>query len=307
MARPRKQEVDYFPHYCDHGKVLFILENRFKNDGYAVFYKLEELLAKTEGHCYDCSSLENWEYLLSKMGTTEETVVAIIEKLVSMKVIDPDLWAEKRLWMQTFVDSIADAYSRRKIAVPAKPAVTAAQATQDVPLDGINDDIYPPDIPLSGIKDDIYPQSKIKKSKVNKRKEERESLPPPPQQKIIDAYHEILPMLPQVREWSKTRQGHLNVCLQDKSRQSLAWWKDYFGRVRDSPFLLGQNHRGWRADLEWLTKKSNLIKVLEEKYDGGGSNGGSRQNAIGRSSGPAIGAASVAKSDSAPYPVDHIF
>ena len=67
MARPRKQEVDYFPHYCDHGKVLFILENHFKNDGYAVFYKIEEVLSKTEGHCYDCSRLENWEYLLSKM------------------------------------------------------------------------------------------------------------------------------------------------------------------------------------------------------------------------------------------------
>ncbi len=150
MARPRKQEVDYFPHYCDHGKTLFILESRFQNDGYAVFYKLEEILAKTEGHCYDCSLLENWEYFLSKMNTTEEIVIAIIDKLVAMNVIDGPLWQEKRLWMQSFVDSISDAYTRRKVDVPVKPELMSTL------------------IPLSGQKDDINPQSKVNKSKVKK-------------------------------------------------------------------------------------------------------------------------------------------
>jgi hypothetical protein len=150
MARPRKQEVDYFPHYCDHGKTLFILESRFQNDGYAVFYKLEEILAKTEGHCYDCSLLENWEYFLSKMNTTEEIVIAIIDKLVAMNVIDGPLWQEKRLWMQSFVDSISDAYTRRKVDAPVKPELMSTL------------------IPLSGQKDDINPQSKVKESKVKK-------------------------------------------------------------------------------------------------------------------------------------------
>jgi hypothetical protein len=153
MARPRKQEVDYFPHYCDHGKTLFILENRFQNDGYAVFYKIEEILAKTEGHCYDCSRLENWEYLLSKMGTTEEVVLAIIDKLADMDVIDKPLWQEKRLWMQSFVDSIGDAYARRKVNIPEKPELMSAL------------------IPLSGQNDGINPQSKVKESKVKKSKE----------------------------------------------------------------------------------------------------------------------------------------
>ena len=153
MARPKKQEVDYFPHYCDHGKVLFILENHFKNDGYAVFYKLEELLSKTEGHCYDCSRLENWEYLLSKMGTTEEIVTGIIEKLSAMGVVDAPLWGEKRIWMQSFVDSISDVYARRKGDLPIKPELSHTET------------------PLGGITDAGNPQSKVKESKVNKRKE----------------------------------------------------------------------------------------------------------------------------------------
>ena len=88
MSKPRTQEVDYFPHYCDHGKVLFILESNFQNDGYAVFYKIQELLAKTNGHCYDGSSAEGWEYLLSKMNTPEDRVISIIEKLVAMHTLD---------------------------------------------------------------------------------------------------------------------------------------------------------------------------------------------------------------------------
>lgn len=148
MARPRRQEVDYFPHYCEHGKVLFILENHFKNDGYAVFYKIEELLAKTEGHCYDCSKLESWEYLLSKMNTPEETVVGILNKLAAMGTIDKDLWNEKRIWMQSFVDSIADAYARRKVSLPVKPELMSTLT------------------PVSGVNDGINPQSKVNKSKV---------------------------------------------------------------------------------------------------------------------------------------------
>lgn len=166
MARPKKQEVDYFPHYCDHGKVLFILENHFKNDGYAVFYKIEELLAKTEGHCYDCSKLENWEYLLSKMLVTEDIVINIIEKLSSMGVIDKELWQQKKIWMQSFIDSIADAYARRKVQLPTRPVLINTK-TQ---LNGINDDINSQEASFNQNDDNHNPQSKVNKSKVNKSK-----------------------------------------------------------------------------------------------------------------------------------------
>lgn len=161
MARPRKQEVDYFPHYCDHGKVLFILESHFKNDGYAVFYKLEELLAKTEGHCYDCSELESWEYLLSKMATDENVVTDILKKLSAMNIIDQELWKEKKIWMQSFVDSISDVYARRKVDIPVKPELLHTET------------------PLSGINDNINPQSKLKKIKLKENKEKKKSSPSP--------------------------------------------------------------------------------------------------------------------------------
>lgn len=34
----------------------------------------------------------------------------------------------------------------------------------------------------------------------------------------------------------------------------------------ESKFLQGDNNRGWKPDLEWLTKDSNFTKILEGKY-----------------------------------------
>ncbi|MBW6486023.1 MAG: hypothetical protein K0B01_07760 [Syntrophobacterales bacterium] len=119
------------------------------------------------------------------------------------------------------------------------------------------------------------------------------------QKEIVSAYHEILPMLPKVTKWTHSRRTHLAVCLKDKSRQSVDWWKSYFIKVRGSPFLTGENDRGWKSDLEWLTKESNLIKVMEEKYD---------RHAISKCSYTAgAGTLVPATSDSSPYPVDYTF
>jgi hypothetical protein len=151
MTRPRKDTVEYFPHYCEHGKVLFILENKFGNDGYAVFYKILELLSKTEGHCYDCSGMENWEFLLSRMGTNEEVVLEILEKLAAMEIIDRLLWNEKRIWMQSLVDSLFGVYKRRESKLPPKPGLLYTE------------------IPPTRINRDNNPASRVEESKVEKQ------------------------------------------------------------------------------------------------------------------------------------------
>jgi len=124
------------------------------------------------------------------------------------------------------------------------------------------------------------------------------SPPPCPHQAIISLFHEVLPGLPQVVKWTDTRQEHLRKCWRDETRQSLEWWKEYFVRVRGTPFLLGENDRNWQADLEWLTIESNLLKVLEGKYSGIGSRSGPTR----QSTNPALANAGRAQSDGAPWP-----
>jgi len=135
-------------------------------------------------------------------------------------------------------------------------------------------------------------------------RKEGDADPPPaspplcPHQAIISLFHEVLPGLPRVVKWTDTRQEHLRKCWRDETRQSLEWWKEYFVRVRGTPFLLGENDRNWQADLEWLTTESNLLKVLEGKYSGiGNRSGTTRQGAS-----PALAHAGRAQSDGAPWP-----
>lgn len=89
---------------------------------------------------------------------------------------------------------------------------------------------------------------------------------PCPHQKVISLYHEILPKLPKVAKWTPKRMDRLRSSWADKSRQSVDWWRGYFEKVNNVPFLLGENERKWKADLEWLVTESNLVKVIEGKY-----------------------------------------
>jgi hypothetical protein len=270
MSKPRTQEVDYFPHYCEHGKVLFILESNFQNDGYAVFYKIQELLAKTNGHCYDGSSAEGWEYLLSKMNIPEERVILIIEKLVAMNTLDPGLWKCRRLWMQTFIDSIEDAYSRRKVDLPSKPDISP---TPNQPS-GINDDTQPTEREVSGINDDIYPQSKVKESKVKESKVKKEASPP--KIKHLDSVF-----------LSEPEHKKLQEVIGQKSLDIGIERLDYSITVKGGKY---KDH--YKTILNWH-KRGFLV-------DGGNGNGG---NGHQRGESKAPGTAGLAKSDDRPYEV----
>lgn len=88
-----------------------------------------------------------------------------------------------------------------------------------------------------------------------------------PHQEIIELYHEILPSMPKIRVWDETRQKLLRSrWKEDKERQSLAWWKQFFQYIASSDFLMGNNPKGWMADLEWLVKPTNFGKIANGRY-----------------------------------------
>lgn len=86
-----------------------------------------------------------------------------------------------------------------------------------------------------------------------------------PQQEIIALYHEILPELPPVREW--TGEDDLRARWRSSAeRQSLDWWRTFFGYVKKSPFLMGE--RGdFQASLRWIVKAGNFAKIVNGNYE----------------------------------------
>ena len=93
-----------------------------------------------------------------------------------------------------------------------------------------------------------------------------------PHEKIIAAYHEILPQCPEVKKWGEASRKTLRArWREDKSRQSIEWWRDLFEFVAASDFLTGRVNGSGRdpffASLGWLVKSANLEKVLNGHYN----------------------------------------
>jgi hypothetical protein len=93
-----------------------------------------------------------------------------------------------------------------------------------------------------------------------------DKVPSCPYKEILELYREILPELRQI-EWNDDRATQMRVRWREKpERQNLGWWKWYFELVRQCPWLMGENEKNWTADLDWLTGKKNMPKVLDGKY-----------------------------------------
>lgn len=164
MARPKKQTVDYFPHQCNHGKTMFILEQRYGNDGYAFWFKLLEQLGSTDGHFIDASDNVSWSFLCAKSRVSEETGEAILDLLAEIDAIDSELWTYDRvIWVNKFVENVTDAYRNRVVEVPSKPGLKRKiDAKEDDNLRKIGDETQQTTVE--------NPQMKLNETKVKEKK-----------------------------------------------------------------------------------------------------------------------------------------
>jgi len=95
----------------------------------------------------------------------------------------------------------------------------------------------------------------------------------------MDRYHATLPALRSVRKLTPARQAAIrNAWRGDLLGSDIVRWQEFFEYVRDDcPFLTGEKSgkdgRAFQADLEWLMKPANLVKVIEGKYEEGARHG----------------------------------
>ena len=96
-----------------------------------------------------------------------------------------------------------------------------------------------------------------------------------PYQQIVDAYHEALPELPRAVAMSDSRKRliksrwleMLKSKRPDGTRRytdvesGIEWWSLFFKTAGTNRFWMGENNRGWTANLDWLLKHHD--KVIE--------------------------------------------
>ncbi|MEJ2658705.1 MAG: DUF4373 domain-containing protein [Desulfobacterales bacterium] len=126
MARPKEFRAKYFPHECQlptNGTVA-LLEDRFGNDGYAVWFKTLQMLGRAENHYLDLRNVLRWRGYLKECNVSEQTALDILDDLVVLDAIDADLWKKhKIIWCYNFIYKALDELYRRKDEIPMKPVV----------------------------------------------------------------------------------------------------------------------------------------------------------------------------------------
>ena len=101
---------------------------------------------------------------------------------------------------------------------------------------------------------------------------------PPFHQEVIIAYHELLPDLPAIKDWSERRRKKLEARIGErvaagKAADVIKYWRDLFAKVAASDFLCGRK-TDWRCPgLEWLLEPKNFTKLIEGAHDNHPRNG----------------------------------
>lgn len=167
MARPKRYNVDYFPHYISDGKKMFVIESKYGNDGYATWFKILESLAKTDNHFINCNDETNLMYLAAKCRISVDTLKCIILDLCKLGELDIILWEQSSvIWSDKFIESILDAYSKR-----SNDCITKMQLLTDfkrlrIPIPQDNG-VY---VTVNPVNSPVKPQSKVDYTKLDQSK-----------------------------------------------------------------------------------------------------------------------------------------
>lgn len=249
MGRPRKQTVDYFPHFVStDSKTKFILEQSWGNDGYAFWFKLLELLGRSEGHFYDCSSTANEKYLLALMKIEQSTINELLNTLADLGNIDKELWEERKvIWCQSLVDNLQDVYSKRTVSAPTRPFTK-----------------QPEQKPKEPEKPAKAEEEKPTEDKPKKRGRPRKtSILSAKQQALFERFYEVYPKkvdrATAERAWAKIEPDEE---MTEKIVQAVEASKKYDSRFRERQYIPNP--------ASWLNAKGYLNEYTQE---GGNDNG----------------------------------
>jgi len=168
MARPIKKTIDYFSHdtSAQDSRTLSILQFKFKNDGYAAWFKLLEILGRSDGLVFDCRNDDNWQFLQAKTLLSDSFLTEIIDTLALIGAIDKELWERKIIWSQNFVDRLEPVFRNRHQPMPRKPVINSDNSVEIISMPN-NPTVGVVSMPNNPTSADIYLKKvhKVKKSK----------------------------------------------------------------------------------------------------------------------------------------------
>lgn len=83
---------------------------------------------------------------------------------------------------------------------------------------------------------------------------------------VLSMYNEVLGEHLGYIQFLTAKRSRAVYRMEKSGVNKLSLWREYFQRVKESPFLLGVNKSSWRATLDWLLFYENYVKVMEGAY-----------------------------------------
>jgi len=251
MARPKKNNAEYFTHDADmrNDVKIMALRRKFRHEGYAVWNFLLETLTDSDFFEIEWEEI-SIELLAADYDVSVERLTDIVDYCVKIGLLQQE---GNRLYSAAHQKRFATLLANR-----------ARKRTTDS-----NGDIIPrqnpaetPQQPETAEQNDIVKDNKGKETKGKERY---------PYQDIADKWNSICgAYLPKVQKLSEARRNKIKARLQEFGTQE-EWMptvEALFERIAASDFLRCNNNHQWTATFDWVfDSPKNWVKVLEGNYD----------------------------------------
>jgi predicted transcriptional regulator len=103
------KSIEFFPHFFKESTTIKALEHLYGNDGYAVWFKLLEILGfnSQNDYTYIAKSKQQCDYLLEKFNIDGKLLSKILNTLCDLNAIDKDKWKNQRiLYVPNLINNI---------------------------------------------------------------------------------------------------------------------------------------------------------------------------------------------------------
>lgn len=152
MGRPQKLTLDFYIHdaHASDDRKVKRLERKFKNDGYATFFKVLERLCREKGMKLSLADLEDAEILAEECNLRDcHHLFAIIQFCTEIGLLNKQLWESERLvFSDSFQQRYIDRLEQRKSDAKRKRRSREVKALQGK-IDSISPELSAVTIELS--------------------------------------------------------------------------------------------------------------------------------------------------------------
>jgi len=264
MARPTKQGIDYFPVDTEFDDDLQLFVAEVGSEGLGILLTIWQAIYKSNGYYIDYDDKFPLK-IKQKCFSPVEKVVNVVDNAIKFNIFNIDIYGKYKILTSRGIQKRYFTAARLKKQIEIIPQIILIDVSNvdnavnivDNPKFYVNN--------ATNVKEEEEVEEGVKKTPVSPNNI--------PYQKIVDLYHEVLPELPRVKILTPTRKSQIKARWMSKYKSrdgtpidTLDFWKGYFEFVSKSKFLMGQNDRNWKPDLEWLTKESKFAGVIEGKH-----------------------------------------